>query len=361
MTARIGLFETEYPTRQSRQQFFRQLIDELAAEPGARSVALTTVLPSTGGCCRTFGIEGETYENDRSYPQAAGSQVSPGYFDTMGVELLAGRQFRLGESFWSEDTAAQIEPVTIVNQSFVDAFLAGRDPLGERVRLGVSDSTNPWMRIVGVVPDLFVGGGVGGIGNDQQPTERFYFTMGLFDVEFTSMVIRTEGPPEPMGLQAREAVSRMDADLPIYFVRTMDDVIADNTWVFNIFGSLFSTFAVAALVLAAVGLYGVMNFSVAQRRREVGVRMALGAESRDIFRIIFRRVLWQLAIGLGLGLALGYGLAQPLRFIMFGVETNDIGVYLSIIATLVGTALLATFFPAQRAARVDPVAALRSD
>ena len=361
MTARVGLFETEYPTRQARQQFFQRLVDNLSAEPGVQSAALTTVLPSTGGCCWLFGFEGESYETDNDFPRAAGSQVSPNYFDTMGVEMIAGRPFRLGESWWSEESGEMAEPVVVVNQSFVDSFLPERDPLGVRMRIGVADSENPWMRIVGVVPDLFVGGGVGGIGNDEQPTERFYMTMGLFDVRFASMAIRTEGPPEPIGQRAREVVAGMDPDLPIYWVRTMDDLLADSTWAFNLFGSLFTTFAVAALFLAAVGLYGVVSFSVTQRRREVGVRMALGAEAGDILRIIFRRVFWQLGIGLTVGLGLGYGMVNPMRAVMFGVETSDMTVYLAIVATLVASALLATFVPARRAMRVDPIAALRSD
>jgi predicted permease len=361
MTARVGLFETDYPTREARQRFFRELHDRLNEEPGIVAASLASGLPSAGTGRFVLAIEGESYETDADYPAAAYTQVAAGFFETMGVEVVAGRDFRAGESFWSPQSDAEIEPVAIVNQSFARRFFGERDPLGRRLRLGGSESDAPWMRVVGVVPDLYVGGGVGGIGNDQVPPEAFYAPIGQGDPRFLSLAMRTTGPPEPMGRRARELVSSIDVNLPLYWVMPMRQVLADNSWAFSLFGSLFTIFGGAALFLAAVGLYGVMSFSVAQRRREMGVRMALGAEARDILRIVFNRVFVQLAIGLAVGLGLGYALSQPLRFVMFGVETSDWSVYLAIVVTLVATGLIATFFPAQRAVRVDPLTALRPD
>lgn len=361
MTARVGLFETEYPTRDDRQQFFRELYTRLNEESGVRSAALTSNLPSGGTGRWNFAVEGESYETDAEYPVTNGAQISAGFFDTMGSSLIAGREFRLAETFWSSDTEGQIEPVTIVNKSFADKYLPETDPLGKRVRLGVSDSENPWMRIVGVVPDQYVGGGVGGIGNDQVPPEQIYYPLAQADLRFMSMVLRSEGAPDGLANQARRVVTSIDPNLPIYFVAPMDQVLRDNSWAISLFGSLFTIFGAAALFLAAVGLYGVMSFSVAQRRQEMGVRMALGAEARDILRIIFRRVGVQLAIGLTIGVGLAYAASGPLRFIMFGVETTEVKVYAAVVVTLVATGLLATFFPAHRATRVDPVTALRPD
>ncbi len=361
MTARVGLFETEYPTRDDRQQFFRELYTRLNEERGVRSAALTTNLPSGGTGRPSFAIEGESYETDADYPATNAAQISTGYFETMGSSLIAGREFRFAETFWSSDTEAQIEPVAIVNKSFADKYLPGTDALGKRFRLGLSDSELPWMRIVGVVPDQYVGGGTGGIGNDQVPPEQIYYPLGQRDLRFLSMVLRSEASPDPLANQARQVVIGIDPNLPIYFVIPMSQVLSDNSWAISLFGSLFSIFGAAALFLAAVGLYGVMSFSVAQRRQEMGVRMALGAESRDILRIIFRRVGVQLAIGLTIGVGLAYGLSGPLRFVMFGVETTDVKVYATIVVALAATGLLATFFPANRAARVDPVTALRPE
>ncbi len=361
MTARVGLFETEYPTRHDRQQFFRELYTRLNEEGGVRSAALTTNLPSGGTGNWSFAIEGESYETDAGYPRTNAAQVSTGYFETMGSSLIAGREFRFAETFWSSDTEGQIEPVAIVNKSFADKYLAGTDPLGKRFRLDPSESERPWLRIVGVVPDQYVGGGTGGIGNDQVPPEQIYYPLALEDLRFMSMVLRSEGAPDALANQARQVVTSIDSSLPIYFVYPMSQVLSDNSWAISLFGSLFTIFGAAALFLASVGLYGVMSFSVAQRRQEMGVRMALGAESRHLLRIIFRRVGVQLAIGLTIGVGLAYALSGPLRFVMFGVETTDVKVYATIVVTLVATGLLATFFPARRSTRVDPVTALRPD
>ena len=362
LTARVGLFDTEYPTRDDRQQFFRDLHGRLNELPGVRSAAFTTSLPSSGGGQWNFAIEGEAYEADNEYPEANGAQVSAGYFETMGSSVIAGREFRQSEHFWSSQSAEDMEPVTIINESFAAKFFADSDPLGQRIRIGLGDSEEPWMRVVGVVPDLYVGvNGPGGIGADQVPPEQFYMTSGRFDIRFTSMVLRGQGSIDGLADQARAAVTGIDPNLPIYWVMPMTQVLADNTWAFSLFGSLFTIFGAAALFLAAVGLYGVMSFSVAQRRQEMGVRMALGAETRDILRVVFHRVGMQLVIGLTLGVGLGWAMSGPLRFVMFGVETTDIGVYVAIVVTLAATALIASFFPAHRATRVDPVTALRPD
>jgi predicted permease len=361
MTARVGLFETEYPTRDDRQQFFRELYTRLNEEGGVQSAALTTNLPSGGTGRSNFAVEGESYETDADYPVTNGTWISTGFFETMGSSIIAGREFRSAETFWSSDTEGQIEPVVIVNKSFADTYLPDTDPLGKRVRLGLGDSENPWMRVVGVVPDQYVGGGVGGIGNDQVPPEQIYYPIGQADLRFMSMVLRSEGAHDTLASQARQVVASIDPNLPIYWVYPMSQVLSDNSWAISLFGSLFTIFGAAALFLAAVGLYGVMSFSVAQRRQEMGVRMALGAESRDILRIIFRRVGVQLASGLIPGIALAYAMSGPLRFVMFGVETTDVKVYATVVVTLVATGLLATFFPANRATRVDPVTALRPD
>ncbi len=361
VTARVGLFETEYPTRDERQQFFRELYAQLNEERGIRSAALTTNLPSSGAQGWRFAVEGESYETDADYPFTYAAQVSAGYFETMGATMISGREFRHAEAFWSSETAGQIEPVAIVNASFAAKFLPDADPLGKRIRLGPADTENPWMRIVGVVPDQFIGGGTGGIGNDAIPPEQVYFPVGHTDVRFLSMVMRAEANPDTVAQQARALVASIDPNLPIYWAIPMSQVLADNSWAISLFGTLFAIFGAAALFLASVGLYGVMSFSVAQRRQEMGVRMALGAESRDILRVIFRRVGAQLGIGLSTGIAIAYMASGPLRFVMFGVETTDVFVYATVVLTLLATGAVATLVPASRATRVDPVTALRPD
>ena len=361
LTARVGLFETEYPTRDDRQRFFAELLGRLEEQPGVRSAALTTSLPSSGAGRWNIAIEGDLYEDEDDYPFANVAQISAGYFETMGSELIAGREFRLAESFSLSGSTGETEAVAIVNRSFADRYLPGADPLDRRLRLQLRDGEAPWMRVVGVVPDQYVGGGVGGIGNDQVPPEQIYYPLGQADPRFLSIVLRAEGAAEDLAAPARAAVAALDANLPIYWVFPMQRVLADNSWAISLFGSLFTIFGAAALFLASVGLYGVMSFAVAQRRREMGVRMALGAKKGDILRIVFGRVGWQLGIGLTIGVDLAWASSGPLRFIMFGVETTDAVVYGVVVVTLAITGLLATFFPASRATRVDPVSALRPD
>ena len=280
--------------------------------------------------------------------------VTDGFFRTMKVSVLRGRDFRPGEVWDPSD------PVAIVNQSFARKIFGSRDPLGQRVRLGGTTSSFPWVRIVGVVPDVHIGGGVGGIGDDRVPPEEVYMTPGAYDVRSMSVAVRARGAPEGMAPRLRAVVSSMDPDLPLYDVESMPRAIESATWFFGLFGSLFVIFGISALFMAAVGLYGVMAFSVNQRRQEVGVRMALGAGPHEIMTMVLRRGALQVGLGLVLGLGLGILMARPLSVVTFGVRLDDPTVYLLVVGTLVAVGLLACFIPGRAAARTDPVEAMRA-
>ncbi len=355
LTARVGLNESDYATEEERDQFFREVARRLQAEPGIESVALATVIPGMGAGGWRIAVEGETYETRADQPRTNGVFVGGDFFETYGVEIRSGRDFRWDEAFSGSD------PVAVVNESFARKILPGQDPLGRRIRLGPPDGENPWWTVIGVVPDLHVGGGVGGLGSDQTPPETMYANTGSFDLRFLSLILKTQGNPTSFAPTARGVVSSMDPNLPLYNVMTQEEAIAQGTWAFSLFGSLFSVFGGVALFLASVGLYGVMAFSVARRRQEMGVRMALGADARDILRLVLRRGAGQLALGLVLGLAIGVGMGIPLRAVTFGVETGDPSVFAAIILTLGLTGLIATLVPALRATRVDPNMALRPD
>jgi len=314
-----------------------------------------TALPGLGGPRYFLSVGGATYATDRDHPAVATAFVSADFFETLGVDVVQGRDFSPIETGMGGD------PVVIVNESFAERYLEGTPVLGEQIRLGLSSSTRPWHRIIGVVPDMHIGGNVGGIGDDQVRPEQVFFPQGTLDVSFMSIAVRTAGEPAALASTLRSVVTRLDSDLPVYDVASLGQAVRDATWAFGLFGSLFAIFGVAALFLASVGLYGVMAFSVSQRRHEMGLRMALGADARSIVRMVLRKGALQLAFGMVLGLGLGVVLAQSMRVIFYAVDTADVVVYGSIVAALGVTGLLACFFPARSATRADPMSAMRAE
>ena len=354
LVGQVGLFETDYPTPESRGQFFDRLKQRLAEEPGVVSAALGTNLPGLGTGRYFMAVEGAIYPTDADYPIANTMAVTEDYFATFGVELLRGRDFA------PLDLAAEGEKVAIVSQSFVDRHFPDGQALGRRVRLGISDSEEPWHTVVGVVPDMHVGGGVGGIGDDLLIPERLFLPRGALGASFMSFAVRTQGPPEAMASSVRALVAELDPNLPVSDLYGLDRAISEATWAFGLFGGLFAIFGIAALVLAAVGLYGVMAFSVAQRRQEMGIRMALGADRGSILRLVLGKGGKQLVFGITVGLLLGAGMAGPLQFILYGVEVGDPIVYGSIVVTLGLAGLVACLLPARAATRTDPMVTMRT-
>lgn len=350
LTARVGLFEADYPDEESRRQFFESVVDRVQRIPEAQSAALTTALPGTGSCCWRFAPEGATYDRDQDYPQTARSAVTPDFFETFGIDVRQGRVFTL------QDGPGNL-PVAVVNQRFEDEFFPD-GASGQRVRLGASDSESPWLTVVGVVDNTYMGG----IGNDEDPNRAGLFVpVGQSDSRFMSLAVRTRGAPLAVTGAVREAVEAVDKNVPIYWARTMDDALSRNTWFYDIFGGLFMIFGAAALFLASVGLYGVMSFGVSRRIQEVGIRMALGARSRDVIRLIVRQGAVQIAVGVVVGLGLAVLLARFLRVLLFEVSPTDPLIFASIVGVLAGTGFLATWIPARRASRVDPMVAFRCE
>jgi ABC-type antimicrobial peptide transport system permease subunit len=273
--------------------------------------------------------------------------VSDGFFRTFDVTAVRGRTF-------SADDRAESVPVVIVNQSFVRKHFAAEDPLGRRIRLGGAKSTEPWRTIVGVIPDIFTGDP----GNPRDAGILIPLTQRRSS--FLTMAIRA---PNAMGLtpQVRAAVASLDADIPIFFVSAMSDAVQKNVWHIRVFGGLFMVFGVAALLLAAIGLYAVMAFSVSRRAREVGIRIALGARTAHVLGLVFRQGIIQLVIGMTLGLGLGALVSQGVSGVLFEVQPRDPATFVAVVAVLTVAGLLACYIPARRAARVDPLSAMRAE
>jgi predicted permease len=349
-TSRVGLFETDYPDAEAREAFYEELVRELEALPGVKAAGLTNSLPTNFSPQTRIGLEGEVYNEDTDRPQVHSAMVTPRFFEMFGIGL-EGRDFNLADD-------RDAPRVAIVNRSFVERFFEGDDPVGRRFQVGTAD-TIPWTTVVGVVADLDMSGfqAAGQPGSDPA---GYYVPLAQSDSRFMSIAVTPVAGP-PMGLTAdvRRAIQNVDPDLPMYFVRSMEEVVSLNSWFFSIFGTIFIVFGVAALLMASVGLYGVLAFSVSRRVNEMGIRMALGAGAKQVQRLVLKQGAWQIGIGLTLGLALAWAVSAMVQIIMFEVEPRDPMVFGGVVLMIVLVGLFASWAPARRATKVDPMVALR--
>jgi putative ABC transport system permease protein len=348
-TARVG-YPVVYTDTLRQQRFFRQLRERVAALPGVRAAAVSSGLPGAqqglGG--DRFALEGSTYARDQDYPTTRTASVTPGFFATLNIPLLRGRLL-------TEADRGDAPQVAVVTQRFVERFLAGKDPLGLRIRLGASHSTEPWLTIVGVVPDIF-----GGDPDDPQPPVVFR-PLAQAHSNFVYISARTAGPPMALTAQVREAATTLEPDLPLYWVMPLDQAIAQPLWFVRVFGTMFMIFGFVALFMAAIGLYAVISFSVSRRTREVGIRMALGAEAAQVLRTIMGQGLVQLGVGMAVGLVGALAVSRLMSVILFDVRPHDPTVFGGVAGTLLLAGTLASAIPAFRATQVDPLSALRAE
>lgn len=358
-TARIGLMEGAYPTQDSRRDFFRRAVRVLRANPQFDSVALSSRFRMTFDGFGQYEVDGQSYVTDRDRPQANFESVSDNYFSALGLKILEGRDFTI-------DDADAKQPVAIVNSSFARKYWGNQSAIGHRVRIFNPGQPQQWRTIVGTVPDTLMQGPF----NQQIDTAGLYLPLLGADpvTQFCSIIAR----PRPgqradtLGPGLSKAVAELDANLPIYFpgtpARLHDESLGGN----RIVAMLFGIFGGVAFILSAVGLYGVMSFSVNQRMQEFGIRMALGADARRIFQMVMTQGAWQLIVGLALGagaaaLLLGIFVAGALRNILFKVNALDPSVYLAVAGLLTLVTAASCFAPARRATRVDPIKALRTE
>ena len=332
--------------------FYRQLIDKLEALPGiARATASTGLPVESGGFGKAFSIVGKPVADLSSRPDTAFRIVTPGYFDTFGIRLTKGR------SFTDQDIAGGL-PVAMVNQTFVRQFLSDVDPLTQRLLIdrpipGVARNGAPmeW-QIVGVFHDVRRGSR-----GEDIPEVEVSFWQNPWPL--AAMAVRTSGDAEAMTKNVADAVQSMDSDLPLAEVRTMDQVVIASRVSDRFRTLLYVGFALLALLLAAVGIYGVMAFAVEQRTHEIGLRMALGAGPERVFRLILKEGARLALAGLALGLAGALLVGRTMRGMLYGVGTIDLDALAAVSIVLLATAILACYVPARRAAKVEPMVALR--
>ena len=348
LSVRVALPGFKYNTPDAIIAFYKRLEDRLAALPGVEHVGSNYLLPLS-----SVALGWEPITVDGYVPKAAGEDliiassgyVSPEYFRAMGIPLLKGRYF--------DDRDVRGAPdVAIVDDKLAERFWPGQDPIGKRMRRGDS---GPWRTVVGVVADTKE------YEVDGEPPITAFYPNRQLGVGTRYLVIKTRSDAVGISSAVTREVQALDADLPVFDVNTMDERLADSLARRRFSMFLLVVFAVCASLLAAIGIYGVVSFWVSQRTRELGIRAALGARQADIMRLVIRQVVMLVVVGITVGLAASFGLTRVMSSLLFGVSATDAVTY-ALLAALLGTvALIATYVPARRAARVPPIVALRHD
>jgi putative ABC transport system permease protein len=326
--------------------FVNQLLSRFRGVPRVQSAATDAALPFSGeGPSTGVEFEGRSFPPG-STPAARLDSVTPGYFQTMGIPLLSGR------TFTERDDAAS-PPVVVVNDAFARHYFPNQSTVGKRIKPSFSATSEfPWREIVGVVGNTKQEG----LAEDFQP--EFYFPFAQVP-DLNAVILRTGSNPLDVVPAIRSVFAGMDKNVPVYDVETMEGYVASSVARNRFSTLLLGLFGALALVLAAVGIYGVVSYWVSQSTHEIGIRMALGAEGRDVLGLVLGQGSKLVLIGVGVGIAGAFGLTRFLSSLLFGIKPTDPMIFIAVSPLLVGVALLASYIPARRAARVDPMVALR--
>jgi putative ABC transport system permease protein len=364
----MGLMDADYPTPEARKLFYDRVLRELGRSPEFEAVALTNRLRMVFSGNAPIEIEGKSYNDRRDRPNTNAEQISPEFFSLTGQKVVDGRAF-------TDEDLNSTRPVAIVNAAFAEKHFGTGSAVGRRFRTGDGSAPyGPWRTIVGVVTTVRM---MPPFNNPNVDASGFYVPFystpfgpaddRLVGSQFATVLVKPRPGQRPEALinTLRREITKLDPNLPLYFVGTpkqnIDGFIAPN----RIIATMFTLFGFVAVVLAAVGIYGVMSFSVNRRTQEFGVRMALGAHHGQILGMVLRQGARQVGLGLVLGLGLALALAtaggSAIANTLFNVSARDPITYIAVAILIVVVALLAVLVPGQRAARVDPVIALRAE
>jgi putative ABC transport system permease protein len=344
---RLTLPRDKYPG-DAAGAFFDQLSERLAALPGVRAVSAASQFPPSGAFGTQFKLE-RTQTPQQTLPSAQITVATPSYFETLRVPIRAGRVF--GATDRLETT-----PVVMVNQAFVNRYLAGADPLTQRLSIGSPDRAGPWATIVGVVADYRNNGVTQPVRPEiYMPVRQQMVWNQLF------VLVRADSAPSALLPSVRQTVSALDPEQPVYEIQTLDEAVATASFPQRISAVLLGIFAGVALVLAAIGIYGVMSYAVSARTQEMGVRLALGAQRRDVIWLVLRQVLRLSIVAVSIGIIVLIAVGGALEGLLFGVAAADPVTIVAVAALLGAVALVAAWVPASRASRVDPIEALRCE
>jgi len=348
LTASVSGPDSKYKEAPQRRAFIEQVVAKVQAIPGVEFAA--SALPLLGGWQSSFSVEGRPAPPQGQQPSADITRISPDYFRVMGIRLIKGRMF-------TDQDHADAPKVCMVDETFAQAHWPGEDPLGKRLKFGRHDNpqnNNPWMEVVGVVNH------VKHYGVDQDSRVEMYLPYQQNAIPSFTILARTSGDPASLISAVRQAVQSVDPDVPTYQTRTLESIVSDRVAQRRLAAVLISVFGGLALLLAAVGIYGVMSYAVTQRTHELGIRMALGAQRRDVFKLVIGNGMLLATVGLVIGFLTAFFVLAPLvASVLFQVKATDPPTYAASPLVLLLVALLACWIPARRATRVDPMIALR--
>jgi putative ABC transport system permease protein len=347
VTMRLTLPQQKYPSGEAITAFFEELIRRTKTIPGVTAAATVSQFPPLGFASSKIEIEGVA-ASEAMLPTANTTIASRDYFDAVQIPLLRGRLFADSDV---KGGPAQV----VVNNAFATRYLAGKDPVGARMRVVSRGGPGPWAEIIGVVGDARNNGA----GAPIRPEAYIAMEQGRDAWNQLFLVIRSGQDASALIPSVRAVVASIDPEQPVYNIQTMEEAIALSAFQQRISATLLGIFAATALVLAAVGIYGVMSYSVSARTREIGVRMAIGAERTDVMRLVLLQVFRLAALGLAIGVALLIAAGKVLTGLLYGVTPSDPVTIAAVTATLGGVALIAGWVPAWRASRVNPIQALR--
>ena len=343
LTMQLSLPQTKYKEEHQQAAFTQQVLQRIGTLPGVNAAGAVAGLPLSGNSAsRYFAIEGRPERPAGEGLNTNFNAISPNYFRALGIPLLQGRDF-------SERDVLGTPEVVIINEAMARRFWPDEDPLGQRLRI----SDQPWRTIIGIV------GSVKHSGLDVEPTPEMYYPLLQDPLPFMTLVVRTTGDPQSLAAAVQREVRMVDKDQPVFGIKTMEEVVAESVSSRRLTMLLLATFASLAVLLAAIGIYGVMSYTVAQRTHEIGIRMALGAQAGDVLRLIVGQGMILTAIGITVGLAASLALTRVLSSLLYGVSATDPLTFIAVSLLLAAVAFLAGYLPARKATRVDPMVALR--
>ena len=346
LTAFVILPPSKYTDANKQINFNDQLRQRVQSLPGVSAAGTVNILPVNAGNTTRFFVDGDPIPAPGEEIEANIRTVSDDYFTALGVPVLAGRAFD------SRDTQNG-QSVVIIGKTIADRVFAGRDPIGRKLRYSSFQGNGDL--VVGVVGDVKI------TGLDEAIRPVLYYPFRQSSSTFQNLVVRTDGDPNVLAGAIRNEIRNLEPDAAILNVRTMDDMIAQTPASFmrRFPALLISIFAGVALLLASIGIYGVVSYSVSQQTHYIGVRMALGASPADILKMVLKQGLLLALLGVGIGVLAALGLMRLLSTLLYQVSTNDVATFATVTGALFAVALLACYLPARRATKVDPLVALR--